>query len=196
MKAEAIRAVDSTRSKVLSQAKGVALFVSLIIVGAKFYIPHEPVPFTLQTLFVVLAGAFLGWRNGVISVVSYLILGAIGIPVFAGSVAGPSILVGTTAGYLFGFVIATGLVGAIIKASDSILWTALTMFIGFVIIFACGAFYLNIVFIHNWGISVTQGFMIFSYWDLIKLAAAIGIYRAFLVRRDSHSTPPGSINIS
>jgi biotin transport system substrate-specific component len=196
MKVEALRSVGSTGSKVLSQTKGIVLFVCLIVAGSKIYVPHEPVPFTLQTLFVVLAGAFLGWRNGVISVVSYLALGAVGIPVFAGWVAGPSIFVGTTAGYLFGFVIAAGLVGAVIKASDSFLWTALTMFIGFVIIFACGAFYLNIVFIHDWGISVTQGFMIFSYWDLIKLAAAIGIYRAFIYRREPRSPSSENIDIS
>jgi biotin transport system substrate-specific component len=182
MKDAALRSVGSTKSDVLNQSKGIILFISLIALGAKIYIPHEPVPFTLQTLFVVLAGAFLGWRNGVISVVSYLGLGAVGIPVFAGWAAGPSIFVGMTAGYLFGFVIAAGLVGAVIKASDSFLWTALTMFIGFVIIFACGAFYLNVVFIHDWGVSVTQGFMIFSYWDLIKLAAAVTIYRAYTTK--------------
>ncbi len=172
--------IVSSRSNVFDQVKGVVLFTALIVVGAKVYIPHEPVPFTLQTLFVVLAGAFLGWRNGTISVLSYLFLGTAGIPVFAGAGAGVSILTGTTAGYLFGFVLAAGTVGLIIKASDSLLWTTLSMFIGFVVIFACGAFYLNIIFIHNWGTSMTQGFLIFSYWDLVKLAAAVGIYRAFM----------------
>lgn len=179
MKDVALRSFDSARA--LDQAKHIALFAALIVAGAKIYIPHEPVPFTLQTLFVVLAGAFLGWRNGVISVLSYLALGAVGLPVFAGWVAGASIFVGTTAGYSFAFVVAAGIVGAIIKANDSFLWTTLTMLIGFVIIFACGAFYLNVVFIHNWAVSMTQGFMIFSYWDLIKLAA-VGIYRSYAVK--------------
>ncbi len=82
MKDVALRSFDSARA--LDQAKHIALFAALIVAGAKIYIPHEPVPFTLQTLFVVLAGAFLGWRNGVISVLSYLALGAVGLPVFAG----------------------------------------------------------------------------------------------------------------
>ena len=177
-----IWAVDSTKVNIWDQVKGIILFTALIAVGAQIYIPHDPVPFTLQTLFVILAGAFLGWRNGIISVMSYLLLGALGIPVFAGPTAGISILIGTTAGYLFGFVLAAGVVGAIIRINDSFLWTTVSMFIGFTIIFACGAFYLNIVFIHNWGVSITQGLVIFSYWDLIKLSAAIGIYRAFLPR--------------
>lgn len=158
------------------------MFTALIAIGAKVYIPHVPVPFTLQTLFVILTGAFLGWRSGIISVVSYLLLGAVGIPVFAGTAAGLPVLVGTTAGYLMGFVLAAGIVGSVINVNDSFLWTVLSMSVGFVIIFACGAFYLNVVFIHNWGISITQGFLIFSYWDLIKLTAAVSIYRAFLPR--------------
>jgi len=185
MKDAALRPIISTRA--LDQVKGMVLFTALLAVGAKICVPHEPVPFTLQTLFVVLAGAFLGWRNGIISVMAYLVLGALGVPVFAGSAAGLSILVGTTAGYLFGFVLAAGVVGAIIKADDSLLWTAMTMFFGFVIIFACGAFYLNVVFIHNLDVSMKEGFLIFSYWDLFKLAAAIGIYRAYAARLRSHN---------
>jgi biotin transport system substrate-specific component len=184
----ALGLTTTTKASVLDQARGVVLFTALIFVGAKIYIPHDPVPFTLQTLFVVLAGAFLGWRKGVIGVMLYLALGALGIPVFAGPVAGPSILLGTTAGYLFGFVLSAGVVGAIINAQDSFAWTAVSMFIGFILIFATGTFYLNAVFIHNWTVSITQGLMIFSYWDLIKLAAAVGIYRAWARVGHSRST--------
>ncbi len=176
----------SARQTALDQAKRVALFTTLIAVGAKIYIPHQPIPFTLQTLFVVLAGAFLGWRNGAISVISYLFLGAVGVPVFAGWIAGPSVFLGTTAGYLFGFVLAAGVVGASIKVNNSLLWTTLSMLTGFVLIFACGTFYLNAVFVHDWAVSMTQGFMIFSYWDLVKLIAAVGIYHAW-TRRGSHA---------
>jgi len=183
-----IRSIDFTKTDALAQARGIAFFVALTAIGAKVYIPHEPVPFTLQTLFVVLSGAFLGWRNGVISMTAYLLLGAVGIPVFAGSIAGPSVFAGTTAGYLFGFVVAAGIVGAIIKANRSFFWTVLSMFAGFTTIFACGTFYLNMVFIHNWQISFTQGFLIFSYWDLIKLGAAIGVYRAFMPRYAIHNS--------
>ena len=180
--AEIVRAFDSSHDEELDQIKNIVLFTALTAIGARVYIPHEPVPFTLQTLFVILAGAFLGWRNGALSMVFYLLLGAAGVPLFAGPTAGLSVFFGTTAGYLFGFVIAAAIVGAIINLSDSIVWTTFSMLIGFVVIFACGTFYLNMVFIHNWHISLTQGFLIFSFWDLIKLGAAVAVYRALPVR--------------
>ncbi len=180
--ADAARSLTLPHSQEAGQIKNIAVFVALTALAAKVYIPHEPVPFTLQTLFVVLAGAFLGWRNGTISMVFYLLVGAAGIPVFAGATAGLSPFFGPTAGYLFGFVLAAAIVGAIVDLNDSLLWTIFSMLAGFVVIFACGAFYLNTVFIHNWKISLAQGFLIFSLWDLIKLGAAVAVYRAFRSR--------------
>ena len=166
----------------MEEIKGIILFTALTIAGAKVYIPHEPVPFTLQTLFVVLSGAFLGWRNGMISMLFYLLLGAAGIPVFAGASAGLPILFGTTAGYLFGFVVSAGVVGLIIEFDSSLIWTVISMLTGFLIIFTCGTLYLNAFVIHNWSIAVAQGFLIFSAWDLVKLAAAIAVYRTLKSR--------------
>ena len=180
--AETIGAFDSSHSEELDQIKNIVLFTTLTAIGAKVYIPHEPVPFTLQTMFVVLAGAFLGWRNGTLSMLFYLLLGAAGVPLFAGPSAGLSVFFGTTAGYLFGFVLAAAVVGGIINMNNSFLWTIFSMLVGFVVIFACGAFYLNAVFIHNWQISLTQGFLIFSFWDLVKLGAAVAVYRVHLRR--------------
>lgn len=172
-----IRSLDSPISEELDQIKNILAFAVLTAIGAKVYIPHEPVPYTLQTLFVVLSGAILGWRNGTLSMLLYLVLGAAGIPVFAGLEMGLPVFFGTTAGYLFGFIVSAAVVGAIIRFNRSFLWTTLAMLIGFLIIFACGTFYLNEVFIHNWQVSLTQGFFIFSVWDLVKLGAAVAIYR-------------------
>jgi biotin transport system substrate-specific component len=102
--------------------------------------------------------------------------------VFAGVTAGLLPFFGTTAGYLFGFVLAAAIVGAMIGLDDSLLWTIFSMLAGFMVIFACGAFYLNMVFIHDWKITLTQGFLIFSFWDLVKLGAAVAVYRAFIPR--------------
>lgn len=179
---ETTRSLNFPYSHELIQIKSIAVFTALTALGAKVYIPHDPIPFTLQTLFVVLAGAFLGWRNGTISMMLYLLLGAAGVPVFAGVAVGLSPFFGTTAGYLFGFVLAAAIVGAVIDLNDSLLWTIFSMLAGFMVIFACGAFYLNTVFIHDWKIALTQGFLIFSFWDLIKLGAAVAIYRAFIPR--------------
>jgi biotin transport system substrate-specific component len=180
---------DSSRIRELGEVKYVALFTVLTAVGAKVYIPHVPVPFTLQTLFVVLSGAFLGGRRAGVSMLAYLLLGAAGLPVFAGAEAGFHVFAGPSAGYLFGFVVSAAVVGSIIDIDDSMLWTILSMVAGFAIIFACGTAWLDAFLLHDWSASITQGILIFSFWDLVKLAAAVAVYRAFKVR-DSVRTDP------
>lgn len=184
-----IRDFGSSRSEGLDRINSVVIFTVLTAIGAKVYIPHEPVPFTLQTLFVVLSGAFLGWRGGVTSMLFYLLLGAAGIPVFAGAQAGLTIFTGATAGYLFGFIISAAVVGAIIDLDDSFLWMTLSLLAGFAVIFACGTVWLNMFYLHDWDISIVQGFLIFSFWDLLKLGAAVAVYRAFKVRDTMRTSP-------
>lgn len=162
----------------LVRVKNIAIFVVLTALGAHVYIPHDPVPFTLQTMFVLLAGAFLGWKDGAISMLSYLFVGGIGIPVFASSTAGVGYLFGPTGGYLWGFVIAAAIVGVLIRMDNSLTWTLFSMLVGLVFIFGCGTIYLNATLVHNWHVSLVQGFYIFSLWDIIKLAGAAGTYRA------------------
>ncbi len=91
----------------------VALFTALIIAGTFIRIPIPPVPITLQTLFVLLAGMLLPLPLSVYSVVLYLVLGAIGLPVFS-SGGGLAALTGPTGGFMFGWipaVIVCGLMG-------------------------------------------------------------------------------------
>ena len=64
------------------QALWITVFALLTAIGAQIEIPHQPVPFTLQTLFVLLAGALLGKEKGAMSQLLYLALGAVGVPVF------------------------------------------------------------------------------------------------------------------
>ena len=90
----------SLRKKML-----VSLFAALLCVSSYVVIPIGPVPVTLQVLFVLLAGAVLGAKMGALSVVIWVMLGAFGLPVFAGGKAGPMVLLGPTGGYLLGFVI-------------------------------------------------------------------------------------------
>jgi biotin transport system substrate-specific component len=77
---------------------------ALISVGAFIAVPIGPVPITLQTLFVLLAGLLLGVRGGVLAVALYLAAGCLGLPVFAGGKAGVAVLLGPTGGFLLGFI--------------------------------------------------------------------------------------------
>lgn len=84
----------------------IALGTALLTLSAKVNLPLPYVPMTLQTLVVLIIGAAYGWRLGSATVIAYLAEGALGLPVFAGSVGGLAPLVGPTAGYLYGFVLA------------------------------------------------------------------------------------------
>jgi biotin transport system substrate-specific component len=78
-------------------------------------VPWSPVPLTLQTLAVLLSGALLGARRGLLAQVLYLVEGAAGLPVFAGGAAGPLVLCGPSAGYLLAFPAAAAVTGALVR---------------------------------------------------------------------------------
>ena len=65
------------------------------------------VPFTLQTFAMALCGLVLGKKYGTLSTVLYVLLGLVGVPVYAGMTAGPGVLFGVTGGYIFGFILMT-----------------------------------------------------------------------------------------
>lgn len=83
-----------------------ALSVALVTVCAWISLPVGEVPFTLQTFAVALVGGLLGWKRGFAAIAVYVLMGLIGIPVFAGFKAGAAALAGTTGGYIIGFVFA------------------------------------------------------------------------------------------
>jgi biotin transport system substrate-specific component len=103
--------------------------------------PLSPVPFTLQTLTVLVAGAALGSVRGVLSMMLYLLVGMAGVPWFAGHTHGVG---GPAFGYLIGFVLAAGLVGALAKrgADRHVASTVLLMAAGSVVIYAVGTVWL------------------------------------------------------
>jgi biotin transport system substrate-specific component len=95
-----------------SVASDIALILggaALTAVAAQIAIPMWPVPITGQTFAVLLVGAVLGASRGALSMITYFSLGAAGLPVFTGAVAG--ITFGTTFGYLVGFIAAAAVVG-------------------------------------------------------------------------------------
>ena len=107
-------------------------------------LPFSPVPVTGQTFAVLFLGALYGSRRGPATVVTYLMLGAMGLPVFAGGMAGLARFVGPTAGYLLGFVVAAFAVGSLSERGwDRKPWTtAASMIIGNGIIYALGVAWL------------------------------------------------------
>jgi biotin transport system substrate-specific component len=86
----------------------------LITLSAKLKVPFYPVPMTMQPFVIVLLGAMLGWRLGATIILTYLLEGALGLPVFAGTPEkgiGLSYILGPTFGYILGFVVSVLIAG-------------------------------------------------------------------------------------
>ena len=169
-----------TSDHILAQVFWITTFALATAVAAQIEIPLKPVPFTLQTLFVLLSGAFLGRRNGFMSMSLYLILGLAGLPVFSGFGFGLAKLAGPTGGYLLAFPIASYVVGALLSHWKSRIAVVSSMTAGLLLIFVLGIAHLNLVYLHDWNAAMRSGFMIFSPWDLVKLLAASSVYSQYL----------------
>jgi biotin transport system substrate-specific component len=132
----------ATRRKIRRGAfdRAVALGTALLTLSAKVNLPLPYVPMTLQSLVVLMIGAAYGWRLGSATLIAYLAEGAVGWPVFAGPVGGLAVLVGPTAGYLYGFVAAAFATGWLAERGwdRSVVRLFLAMALGHVILFAGG----------------------------------------------------------
>lgn len=166
----------------IAQAFWIVTFAILTAVGAQIEIPLKPVPLTLQTFFVILSGAFLGKRNGFMSMSLYLVMGIVGLPVYAGGGFGMHSLLGPTGGYLLAFPFASFLIGYVLSFNQKRLFVFFAMAIGLFAIFALGTLQLNFVYLHDWNESLKSGLIAFSVWDLVKLVAASSLYSQFLER--------------
>ena len=154
----------------------------LILLGALFVaalaqveipLPFTPVPITGQTFGVLLVGAALGSKRGALSLASYLGMGIVGLPFFAGGAHGLNIVIGATGGYLIGFVIAAYVIGLLAEhgLERSLRTSVLPFLIGTVIIYFCGVLWLTIV-LGSLGKALAAGLIPFLIGDAIKLIAA------------------------
>ncbi len=149
-----------------------ALFASLTAVGAFLFLPlpFSPVPITLQLLFTFLAGGILGSKYGSLSQIIYILLGAAGLPVFAGGRAGLSVLVGPTAGFIYGFVIAAWIAG---KMKGNFFNRMIYLLTGLIIVYILGTGSLMITTGMGFTKALTVGTLPFLIGDLFKVFAAV-----------------------
>jgi biotin transport system substrate-specific component len=170
--------------RAIASIAGIASFVGLTILGANIIIPLTPVPVTLQTLFVLLAGAVIGSRRGALSQFLYVGAGAVGLPFFAGFAGGWTILGGPTGGYLLSFLFVPFLVGRLLPRSTSIRWQVFVFSAATLVIFAFGLAYLALFYTHSLSAAVTVGLVPFIPGAVFKIAAATSIYRSFRALAD------------
>lgn len=158
----------------------IAMFAVIIAVSSWISIPFT-VPFTMQTFGIFCALGLLGGKRGTISILVYIILGLIGVPVFAGFSGGAGVLFGTTGGYIIGFIL-SGLIYWLIttlmgKKTFSII---LAMVLGLIVCYAFGTFWFMRVYAKNTGaigVMSALGFCVFPFIlpDILKIALAVVI---------------------
>lgn len=182
------QSVDLVDGDVVRSFARAALLAALISATAyvSIPIPISPVPFTLQVLFVCLAGLVLGPVWGPVAMILYLAAGAIGIPVFSGGNGGIGHLFGHTGGYLWSYPVAAFVIGAMVHrgrtlkdvSGVSIPVLAVSLLAGLTLIYGMGVPWLAWVLEISLAEAVSLGAAPFIPLDLVKLAAAAAIVKS------------------
>ncbi|MEI3612578.1 biotin transporter BioY [Pseudogracilibacillus sp. SO30301A] len=155
-----------------------ALFAAIVGILAQVTIPLPLVPITGQTLAIGLAATILGSRYGTLSSVLYLIIGAIGIPVFSQMSAGLGVIFGPTGGFIVGFIPTAYAIGLYLeKTKFNVINAFIANIIGMFITLIIGTVWLKMVANLSWTAAFLGGFAPFIVGGIIKaiLAAWIGI---------------------
>lgn len=169
--------VDSWAQK--SVVKNSALVLGLTVFTAMcaqvaIPLPFTPVPLTLQTFAVLAGAAALGAERAVIAQVLYVVLAVAGFPVLAGAASGPDAVVGATGGYIFGFVVASFVVGRIAErgATKRVRSTVLAYIAGTAVVYALGVSWLSFATHMSLSDALVAGMTPFLIGDAIKACAA------------------------
>ncbi|MBE7078129.1 MAG: biotin transporter BioY [Clostridiales bacterium] len=161
----------------------IAVAAALVSVSAWLAFPLGGIPITLQTLTICLAAALLGWKRAVLSVLAYLALGGIGVPVFAGFTGGVAKLLSPTGGYLFGFMLTALCVGLASEYLDgkktkyNELWLGVFMLLGILLCYAMGTVWFALMASEGnavgfWG-ALTVCVLPYLPFDCIKIVFAV-----------------------
>ncbi len=153
----------------------IAFFTALIAVLAQISIPFYPVPFTAQVFGVFLAGILMGSRAGLLSILTYLLMGAAGMPVFAMWRGGLQVILGPSGGYLLGFIPGIYCLGKLTgdrnRSNNAMLIAGMLVFL--VIIYTCGGLQLSYIMKLDFKQTMVAGVIPFLPLDLIKVGLTI-----------------------
>ena len=175
---------ESGANVLLRQAILVVLGIAALAIAAKIKMPlwPSPVPITLGTFAVLSIGAAYGPRLGLVTILGYMLIGAIGFDVFASSTAeknGLAYMMGGSGGYLLGYVLATAALGMAARGGwdRSVLYMTLAMLIGNALIYVPGMLWLH-QFTTGWTQTFNWGLTPFLIGDFLKLAMAALLFPA------------------
>ena len=146
---EYIKDTDSNKTRDIVY---MSVFTAMISICSWISIPAS-IPFTLQTMGVFTTVGLLGGKRGTLTVLTYILLGAIGIPVFAGLTGGVSVLLGTTGGYIIGFLLSALLmwgIEAIMGRNQIVL--AFSMVAGLIVCYVFGTAWFMMIYTQHSGV--------------------------------------------
>lgn len=155
----------------------IALFAAIITICAQIQIPAS-VPFTLQTFGVFVAAGLLGFKRGTLSVIIYILLGLVGLPVFSGFKGGAGVLFGITGGFIIGFIFIAVIVGIFKDKFGVKLWAlAVSMTLGLLVCYIFGTIWFVIINSGSSDMTVISvlSLCVFPYlpFDALKIIAAV-----------------------
>lgn len=158
---------DLQRSRIIAYS---AAFIGLIALGSWISLPIGNIPFTIQTLFVLLAGIIMH-RYGAIPVMLYVILGVLGLPLFHNGMAGIGVLLGPSGGYLIGFIFASLFVGLAYEHKSRVIRIG-GIFAATAVIYLFGITWLMYSLQLGFIPAIVTGMLPFIPGDMIKAASA------------------------
>jgi len=169
----------STKELVLA-----ALFAGITAVASQIAIPlpFSPVPFNMQLFAVALAGGILGARLGGLALLVYVLLGAVGLPVYSQMNGGISILLGPTGGYLFSFPLAAALIGYTMEKKSKPAWIFTGFFLALGLIYTLGLVQLKFVTGMSWKAAYVAGVGPFIPFDAVKFVTSALLSKAVYQR--------------
>ena len=185
-------AAEQQRMRPIARMCRIAVMAAALCVAAPWAVPVGPVPISFATLAVYLIGAVLGWVDGTIAVAVYLLLGAVGVPVFSGFSGGVQKLVGATGGYLLGYLPCAAIVGCVADRTAKPLWQAAAMALGTVLLYALGTAWFVFQSGRTVGESLTLCVLPFLAGDAAKItvAALLSLPLRRASDRLTHRSPP------
>ena len=173
--------LDPNRRPLIWQIAAIMIGTALLALSSYITVPMVPVPVSMQTFAVTLIGALYGWRLGAMTVITWLVQGAVGMPLLAGGAAGIQHFLGPTGGYLFAFPVCAAVTGWLVGCGwngQRLVLALLAMMSGNVLCLVIGGAWLALM------IGPEQAFMLgvlpFLVGAVLKSALAAMLLRALV----------------
>ena len=150
-----------------------AVFAAVLCALAPLAIPVGPVPISLATFVIYLSAAILNWKFGTLSVIVYVALGLVGLPVFSGFEGGIHKLVGPTGGFIVGYIVMALVIGLIVTRNPRKRWIyPAAMAVGTIMLYVCGLAWFTYSTGSTLGASLMACVIPFLPGDVVKIILA------------------------